>query len=94
MSIEVPPEELHRLAGTLRGAAEGAHELAERLSGSPAVGRPLQGAVDDLLECHRTAATALAGEFGWLAATVSGVADSWLRLDDSMLAPLGGATHR
>jgi hypothetical protein len=94
MSIEVPPEEVYRLAATLRGAADGAGELGARLAGSPSVGRLLQSPVEDLLECHRAAARALAGELSWLAATVTSVADSWLQLDESLLAPLGRSTLR
>lgn len=94
MSIEIQAEEVYRLAATLRGAADGAHEMGARLSGSPSVGRLLQSSVDDLLECHRAAARALSGELSWLAGTVTAVADSWLHLDQSMLAPLGRPAHR
>ena len=94
MSIEVQAEEVYRLAATLRGAADGADELRARLPGSASVGRLLQSAVDDLLVCHRAAARALSGELSWLAGTVTAVADSWLQLDESMLAPLGRPAPR
>lgn len=94
MSIEVQAEEVYRLAATLRGAADGAHEMGARLAGSASVGRLLQSAVDDLLESHQAAARALAGELSWLAGTVTSVADSWLQLDESMLAPLGRPAPR
>lgn len=94
MSIEVRAEEVYRLAATLRGAADGAGELGARLAGSPSVGRLLQGPVEGLLECHRAAARALAGELSWLGATVTSVADSWLQLDESLLAPLGRPAAR
>ncbi len=94
MSIEVPPEEVHRLAATLRGAADGADELGARLASSPSVGRLLQSPVESLLDCHRAAARALAGELSWLGTTVASVADSWLHLDESLLAPLGRPAPR
>lgn len=89
MTIEVPPAELYRLAAALRGAGEGADELAGRLVDTAAVGAALQEAVDGLLESHRAAATALGGELRWLAATIAGVADSWCRLDGVLLPPRG-----
>lgn len=94
MTIEVPPAELYGLATTLRGAAGGAEECAARLAGTPTVGAPLQAAVDGLLESHLAAATALAGELHWLAATIVGVADSWCRLDGSLLPPPGQVAPR
>ena len=94
MSIEVQAEEVYRLAATLRGAADGADELGARLGGSASVGRLLQSAVDDLLECHHAAARALSGELSWLAGTIAAVADSWLHLDESMLAPRGRPAPR
>ena len=94
MSIEVRAAELHRLAATLRANTDEADELALRLARPPSVGSPLQASVDALLDAHRAAAQALAGELSWLAATISGVADSWLRLDGSLLGPRGQATPR
>lgn len=94
MSIEVRAGEVYRLAATLRGAADGADELGARLAGPPSVGRLLQSPVESLLECHRAAAHALAGELSWLGATLTSVADSWLQLDQSMLAPLGRPAPR
>ncbi len=91
VTIEVQPDQLDRLAIALRGTGDGADELATRLAGAPSVGSPLQAAVEGLLESHRAAATALGGELRWLAGAVSGVADSWRRLDGSLLSPRGQA---
>jgi hypothetical protein len=37
---------------------------------------------------------AVAGELRWLGGTVAAVADSWLGLDGSLLAPPGEVTRR
>jgi hypothetical protein len=89
MSIEMPAAEVHALAGTLRGAAAQAEEIAPRLDGAGNVGDALQPAVEAFLDSHRTAGRALAGELGWLSATVAAVADSWLALDRGLLAAPG-----
>ena len=94
MTIEVSAPELLALAATLRAAADGADEFAARLSGTPSVGAPLQAAVEGLVDSQRAAGTALAGELRWLAATVIGVADSWQRLDGSLLTVRGPAVPR
>jgi hypothetical protein len=88
MSIEMPPAELRALAGTLRGAAETAEEIPARLVEAGNVGDDLQPAVEAFLDGHRTAGRALAGELGWLGATVA-AADSWLDLDRGLLASRG-----
>ena len=90
MSIEMPAAEVHALAGTLRGAAARAEEIAPRLDGAGDVGGTLQPAVEAFLDSHRSAGRALAGELGWLGATVAAVADSWLALDRGLLASRGG----
>jgi hypothetical protein len=89
MSIEMPAAEVHALAGTLRAAAAHAEEIAPRLHGAGAVGDALQPAAEAFLDAHRTTGRALAGELGWLAATVAAVADSWLALDRGLLAARG-----
>jgi hypothetical protein len=89
MSIEILALEVHAMAGTLRDAAGEADEIGVRLGGAAAVGDPLQPAVEAFLDCHRTAGRALAGELRWLGSTVAAVADSWLRLDASLVAPGG-----
>ncbi len=91
MSIEMPAAEVHALAGTLRGAAAHAEEVAPRLDGAGDVGELLQPGVEAFLDSHRTAGRALAGELGWLGATVAAVADSWLALDGGLLASRGRA---
>jgi hypothetical protein len=93
-TIEIPPEQVYALAAHLGAQAAVAEETADRLGSPPAIGGPLQPAVEDFLLCHRTAAHALAGEFRWLGSTIAAVVDSWLHLDGSVLAPRGQATPR
>jgi hypothetical protein len=87
MSIEMRALEVHALAATVRDAAGEADWIGVRLAGAPAVGGPLQPAVDAFLDCHRTAGLALAGELRWLGSTIAAVADSWVRLDGALVAP-------
>jgi hypothetical protein len=87
MSIEIPAAEVYGLANALRGAVGDAEEIGVRLRKTPQVGPGLQAAVETFLESHRAAGRALAGELGWLGDTVAAVADSWLRLDGSLLGP-------
>jgi hypothetical protein len=94
MTIEVPAAAVYGLAVALRAQADLAAEVAARWAGPAPVGGPLQPAVEGFLEGHRTAAVALAGELDWLGRTVAAVADSWLRLDGSLLAPRGRAVPR
>jgi hypothetical protein len=94
VTIEIPAAEVYALGDALRASADVAADVAARLVGPAAVGGPLQPALDGFLECHRTAAGALAGELDWLGRTVAAVADSWLRLDGSLLAPRGQALPR
>jgi hypothetical protein len=94
MSIEMHAAEVYRLADTLRGAAGVAEEIAERLNRSRSVGGGLQAAVDAFLDSHRAAGQAFAGELGWLAGTVTDVADSWVRLDGTLLSRPGGSVAR
>ena len=89
MSIEMRALEVHALAATVRDAAGEADWISVRLAGNPAVGGPLQPAVEAFLECHRTAGLAVAGELLWLGSTVAAVADSWVRLDGALVAPAG-----
>lgn len=91
MSIEMNAGEVHRLAGTLRGAADVAGDIPAYLRGPRSVGGRLQAAVDTLLGSHRAAGRAFAEELDWLAGTVTDVADSWLRLDGTLLGRPGGA---
>jgi hypothetical protein len=94
MTIEVPAAEVYALAAALSGQAGEADEIALRLGDCAAVGGPVQPAIDGFLACHRTAAVAVAGELRWLGGTVAAVADSWLGLDGSLLAPPGEVTRR
>jgi hypothetical protein len=89
MSIEMPAAEVYGLAHTLRGTAADAEEIGHRLGGRPRVGGPLQAPVEAFLESHRAAGAALAGELDWLGATVAAIADSWVRLDGTVMPSLG-----
>ena len=91
MSIEMPAAEVYRLANTLRGAGGDAEEIGLRLSDVPRVGGSTDAAVAAFLESHRAAGRALTGELSWLGDTVAAVADSWLRLDGSLLPSHGRA---
>ena len=87
MSIEIRALEVHALAGTLRDTAGEADLIGVRLAGPRAVGGDLQPAVEAFLDCYRPAGLALAGELRWLGSTVAAVADSWVRLDGTLMAP-------
>ena len=93
MTIEVPAAEVYALGATLRSQSAVAAGAVRHFVGSAPVGGPLQPALDGFLECHRAAASALAGELDWLGSTVSSVADSWLQLDGSLL-PVHGQVGR
>ena len=92
MSIEMPAAEVYDLAATLRCSAVDAEEIGTRLGRTPPVGGALKAPVESFVESHRAAGRALAGELEWLGATVAAVADSWLRLDGSMLPARGRAS--
>jgi hypothetical protein len=94
MTIEVPAAEVYALAAAVRSMADVAVEAVRLLGESRPVHGPLQPAVEGFLECHRTASCALAGELDWLGRTVASVADSWLRLDGSLLTPRGQVGRR
>jgi hypothetical protein len=87
MDIEIRALEVHALAAVLRDVAGEADWIGVRLVGSSPVGDPLQPAVDAFLDCHRTAGRALAAELRWLGSAVAAAADSWVRLDGSLVAP-------
>ena len=90
MSVEMHAAEVYRLADTLRGAAGVAEDIGVHLSGTRRVDGGLQTAADAFLESHRAAGQAFAGELAWLGGTVTDVADSWLRLDGTLLGAPGG----
>ena len=94
MSIEIRAAEVYALAQALTGQAETAEEARARLTGVDGAGPVLVPAVEEFLDCHRTATRALAGELRHLGATVAGVADSWLGLDEVLLAARGRAPRR
>ena len=82
MSIEMPAAEVHALAGTLRGAAarrrgDRARLDRRRATWAARCSRPSRRSSTPT----GPPAGALAGELGWLGATVAAVADSWLALD-------------
>jgi hypothetical protein len=85
-TIEVPADQLYRLASALEDLSRVAHQTGIDLSGVPAVGRDLQATVEGFLSDHRTAAQALFGELQWLGDTVGAVARSWAQLDHNLLS--------
>jgi hypothetical protein len=85
MSIEMPAAEVYRLANALRGAVGDAEEIGVRLRDVPRVGGGTDAAVAAFLESHRAVSRALVGELSWLGDTIAAVADSWLRLDGTLL---------
>lgn len=92
MTIEMPADEVYALAAVLQGEAETAEEAGARLPrGAEGAGPELEGAVEEFLDCHRVGAGALAGELRRLGSTLSAVADSWLGLDEVLLAARGRA---
>jgi hypothetical protein len=92
MTIEMPAREVHALAHALLAQAETADEARGYLAstGNGDLGA-LAVAVEAFVDDHRVAAEALAGELRWLGGTVSAVADSWLGLDEVLLAARGRA---
>jgi hypothetical protein len=88
MPIEVVPAQLYALSGVLDAAAGSAGRTGTGLTGE-GVGGPLGDAVAGFCEAARTTGRCLTGELGWLAAAVAAAADSWLRLDGSLL-PVAG----
>jgi hypothetical protein len=94
MTIEMPAEAVYALAAALREQAGTAEEAHGRLAGGGARTGDLHGAVEEFLAAHRLGASALAGELRDLASTVAGVADSWLGLDEVLLAARGRAPRR
>lgn len=91
MSIEMNAAEVYRLAGTLCGAADVARDSPGYLRDSRSVGGRLQAAADAFRESHRAAGQAFAAELDWLGGAVTDVADSWLRLDRTLLGRPGGS---
>ena len=88
MSIEMPAAEVHRLADTLRAAGRAAEQIGTGPGAPPDLGEPsLQAAAEAFLESHQAAGRAFAGELRRLGDTVAAVADSWLRLDGTLLDP-------
>jgi hypothetical protein len=90
VSIDMPAEQVHALGRSLSGRAGTAEEVRARLGDEAGVDGPLRTPVALFLECHGTLAAAVAAELGRLGSTVTGVADSWLRLD-AALVPARGA---
>ena len=85
-TIDVPADQLYRLAAALEDLAGVAHQLDTDLAGAPQVARSLQTTIEGFLGDHRTAAQALAGELHWLGDTIGAVASSWVRLDHYLLS--------
>jgi hypothetical protein len=94
MTIEMPAAEVYALARTLTEQAATADDARARLADVDGVGPDLQMAVAEFLDCHRIAARAFAGELRLLGGTIARVADSWLGLDEVLLAAGGRVPHR
>jgi hypothetical protein len=92
MSIEMPAAEVYAMAASLRRSSDDAEQIGARLAGDRSGGGDLQPAIEAFLEAQRATGQALAGELQWLGATIAGVADSWLRLDGTLVAAHGRAT--
>jgi hypothetical protein len=90
MVIEVVPAQLYALAGALGAAADSAGRVAPAVTGAP-LGGPLGPAVAAFTETAGTAGRCLTAELGWLGRSVAAAADSWLRLDATLLAGPGRA---
>ena len=94
MTIEMPAEAVYALATSLREQAGAAEEALGRLTGGGERTGDLDASVHDFLAAHRLGAAALAGDLRDLGGTVAGVADSWLGLDEVLLAARGRAPRR
>jgi hypothetical protein len=84
MAIEVVPARLYALSDVLDASALRAAQAGAAVP-DDAVGGPLAAGLARFTETLRTAAGCVAGELGWLAGAVAAAADSWLRLDGSLL---------
>ena len=92
MTIEMPAQEVYALANALTGQAETADEARSHLTSARTGDAGALGpAVETFLDDHRLGAGALSGELRWLGGTLSAVADSWLGLDEVLLAARGRA---
>ncbi|MGY2128723.1 hypothetical protein [Blastococcus sp. SYSU DS0617] len=94
MSIDMPAEQVRALGRSLSGRAGTAQEVRARLLDQAGVDGPLRTPVGLFLECHGTLAAALATELAELGTTVTGVADSWLRLDAALVRGAGAEPGR
>lgn len=93
MSIEVPVLEVFGLADRLRRAAELGPQAAVRL-GAPDAAGPLGVALEDFLTCFALAARAVGQETDLLGDAAATAAQSWVALDEDLLARRGQLTTR
>ena len=93
MTIEVPPGQLYDLADELTATSSTVAAVPARL-GDGAVGGDVEPALVSFCAAAAAAATLVAGELDWLGTTIAAVADAWLGLDGSLLAPPGGVVAR
>ena len=93
MTIEVPPAQLYALAEALHATAGTVAGVPARL-GEGAVGGDVEPGLVSFCAAAAAAATVVAGELDWLGTTIAAVADAWLGLDGSLLAPPGGVVAR
>lgn len=90
----MPVEQVRALGRSLGGRAGTAAEVRARLLERAGVDGPLGAPVELFLECSGTLAAALTAELDRLGATVTGVADSWVRLDAALVPGRGAEPGR
>ena len=93
MSIEVPVLEVFGLADRLRAAAGQGDEAAARLT-RPGTSGGVGAALEDFLSCFALAARAVGQETELLGDAAAAAAQSWVALDEDLLARRGQLTTR
>jgi hypothetical protein len=91
MTIEMPAVEVRALATTLHDQGATAQEAGLRLAAADGLRGPLAGPLSHFVEAHRVGCSAMAFELDHLGAVLHGVVDSWLGLDEVLLAARGRA---
>jgi hypothetical protein len=91
MTIELPAAEVRALAATLHDQGATAQDAGLRLSTADGLRGPLAAPLSSFVEAHRVGCSAVAFELGHLGGVLHGVVDSWLGLDEVLLAARGRA---
>lgn len=91
MSIEMPAAEVRALARTLLDQGGTAQEAGSRLGAAEGLRGPLSGPLAHFVDAHRVGCSALAAELDRMGGVLHGVVDSWLGLDEVLLAARGRA---